>query len=212
MTVGTGQVAAQALTVEPLVHPGSQLERVELGAWTEVGPHCRFENVRLGDYSYAGEYCVFQNASIAKFANIASSVRIGPTRHPMDRPTQHHFTYRPRLYGFADRDDEAFFAWRQEQLVTIGNDTWIGHGAIVMPGVAVGDGAVIGAGAVVTRDVAPYVIAVGSPARAIRRRFDDALAAGLLRIRWWDWPHEVIRERLEDFCGSAEGFVGKYGG
>ena len=87
---------------------------------------------------------------------------------------------------------------------------WIGHGAIVMPGLSVGNGAVIGAGSVVTKDVAPWTIVAGNPARVIRRRFTPEVAEAMERIRWWDWSHEEVRERMADFEGSIEAFIGKY--
>jgi chloramphenicol O-acetyltransferase type B len=78
----------------------------------------------------------------------------------------------------------------------IGNDVWIGAEAIVMPGVTVGDGAVIGTRALVTRDVEPYAIVGGNPARTIRKRFDDARIAILLEMRWWDWSADELREAM----------------
>jgi acetyltransferase-like isoleucine patch superfamily enzyme len=80
--------------------------------------------------------------------------------------------------------------------VVIGNDVWVGYQALILPGVTVGDGAVIGARAVVSRDVPPYALAVGNPARIARSRFAPESIAGLLRIKWWDWPEERIREAL----------------
>ena len=86
--------------------------------------------------------------------------------------------------------------------VIVGNDCWIGHAAILLPGVTVGDGAVIAAGAVVSRDVPPYTIAGGVPARAIRQRFPAAVAECLRRIAWWDWPEEEIRSVVDRLCSS----------
>ena len=77
--------------------------------------------------------------------------------------------------------------------VVIGNDVWIGRGAVIMSGVTIGDGAVIGAAAVVAKDVPPYAIAVGNPARVIRQRFAPEIVEKLLAIRWWDWPDDRIR-------------------
>ena len=85
-------------------------------------------------------------------------------------------------------------AWEEKSKTTIGNDVWIGNGAIVINGVKVGDGAIIGAGAVVTKDVPPYCIVVGSPARVIKKRFDDAVIERLLKVQWWNWPLEKIAE------------------
>ncbi|MGA2545867.1 MAG: DapH/DapD/GlmU-related protein [Rectinemataceae bacterium] len=200
----------KALPVGGLVHDGSSLAEVRLGAYTEVGEGGYYENVELGDYSYTGPYCFLQNTIVGKFANIAAAVRIGPTMHPMDRPTLHHFTYRRVLYGLADRDDEGFFAWRRSMVSRIGHDTWIGHGAIIMPGVTIGDGAVVGSGAVVTKDVAPFAVVAGVPARWIKDRFPRDIAAAMTRIAWWDWSHEEIKARLSDFCGGYEDFVRAY--
>ncbi len=200
------------LTEAPLVHEGSRVENVRLGAYTELGEGGYYENVELGDFSYTQPYCFLQNAIVGKFANIAAAVRIGPTMHPMDRPTLHHFTYRRRLYGFDDVDDEAFFAARASRIARVGHDTWIGHGAIIMPGVTVGDGAVVGSGAVVTKDVPPFAVVVGVPARRIKDRFPEEIAAAMARIAWWDWPYATLKERLADFCGSAEDFARTYDG
>lgn len=85
----------------------------------------------------------------------------------------------------------------RERLV-IGNDVWIGYEAVVMAGVTIGDGAIIGARAVVTKDVPPYTIVGGVPAKPIRKRFDDETIERLLDLKWWDWPIEKIRRHLED--------------
>lgn len=78
----------------------------------------------------------------------------------------------------------------------IGNDVWIGYDATIMPGVTIGDGAIIGTKAVVTKDVAPYEIVGGNPAKVIRKRFDDETIDFLLQLQWWDWPIEKINEHV----------------
>jgi hypothetical protein len=198
------------LSVEPTLREGVELSKTTLGRYTEVGRGSYLENVQMGDYSYCGPSCFFQNVEIRKFSNIAAAVRIGPTRHPTDRATLHHFTYRRRMYGFDSVDDEEFFAWRAEQVARVGHDTWIGHGAIIMPNITVGTGSVVGAGAVVTRDIPPYSIAVGVPAAVIKRRFQERVAQRLEGVGWWNWSHETLRERLEDFTLPVEAFLEKY--
>lgn len=87
-------------------------------------------------------------------------------------------------------------AWDNKGDIVIGNDVWIGYEAVIMAGVRIGDGAVIAARAVVTRDVPPYTIVGGVPAKTIRPRFDDRTAARLLELQWWNWPVEKIRANL----------------
>jgi len=89
---------------------------------------------------------------------------------------------------------------------------WMGHGAIVLPGVQIGNGAVVAAGAVVTRDVEPYIIVAGVPAKAIKRRFDREIAERLQALAWWDWSHEKLEATVEDFRSlTAEAFLAKHG-
>ncbi|SPF37582.1 Phosphonate metabolim protein, transferase hexapeptide repeat family [Candidatus Desulfosporosinus infrequens] len=194
----------------PFIHENCQLNLTELGVYTEVGIYNVFENVKFGDYSYTGQFCILQNAEIGKFSNIAAMARIGPVLHPIDRPALHHFTYRRMKYGFAETDDEAFFQWRTEQIAYVGHDTWIGHGAIIMPGVKIGNGAVVGSGAVVTKNVDPYTVVVGVPAIPIKKRFSADIIRKLEKIQWWDWSHENIKERLDDFYLPIEEFTNKY--
>ena len=87
-------------------------------------------------------------------------------------------------------------AWDNRGDIVIGSDVWIGYEAAVLSGVTIGDGAIIGARAVVTKDVPPYTIVGGVPARHIRRRFDEETIARLMALRWWEWPYERIKENL----------------
>lgn len=87
-------------------------------------------------------------------------------------------------------------AWDNKGDIVIGNDVWIGYEAVIMSGVTIGDGAIIGTRAVVTKDVAPYTIVGGVPAKPIRKRFSDETISSLLELRWWDWPDEKIRKNI----------------
>ena len=200
------------LSETALVDPTASVTDSVLGRYAEVGAGCHVAHSVLGDYSYCVEGTQIAYAEIGKFSNIAAHVRIYASRHPMDRASLHHFAYRSSWYFEGEADDKAFFDWRAEQRIHIGHDTWIGHGAVIMPGVTVGTGAVIGANAVVTHDVPDYAIAVGVPARVIRQRFDQSIAAALLALRWWDWPHDKLHAALPDFRAlDIEGFLKKYG-
>jgi hypothetical protein len=197
-----------SLSKEPTLHEPVQLTKTELGAWTEIREKSRLSDVELGDYSYLMERVQAEHAAIGKFASIASDVRIGPPNHPIDRPSAHHFTYRAAMYELG-RDDESIFEWRNDQKVELGHDTWIGHGATVVPGVSIGTGTVVAAGAVVTDDVGPYQIVGGVPARRIDRRFSSETASKLQATAWWDWDHATLRDRLADFR-DLETFLKKY--
>jgi phosphonate metabolism protein (transferase hexapeptide repeat family) len=148
---------------------------------------------------------------VGKFCSIASHVRINPGNHPMERVTQHHMTYRRREYGFSDHDDAAFFEWRRAHKCFIGHDGWIGHAATIMPGVVIGTGAVIGSGAVVTKDVEPYTIAVGIPARPMRKRFSSSVIDRLLAIAWWNWDRAKLEACFDDLL-DINTFIEKHNG
>ena len=89
-------------------------------------------------------------------------------------------------------------AWDNKGDIIIGNDVWIGYEAVILSGVTIGDGAIIGTRAIVTKDVPPYTIVGGVPAKTIRKRFSDDTIAALLQISWWDWPEEKIKQHISD--------------
>ncbi len=187
------------LSETAVVHPTAEVHDSTLGRYTEVGANCHVNRSTLGDYSYLVDGTQVAYAQIGKFANIAANVRIYASKHPMQRASLHHFTYRSSWYFEGEADDAAFFEWRAEHGIEIGHDTWIGHGAVIMPGVRVGHGAIIGSNAVVTKAVADFAIAVGVPAKPIRQRFPDPIADRLLALGWWDWSHDKLHQALPDF-------------
>lgn len=200
------------LTKEVTIHESSHLSNVTFEDYNEIGIFNFIENSHFGSFSYTGQFCFIQNAQIGKFSNIAACVRIGPTDHPMQRPTLHHFTYRPSMYGFGEENEKYFFLHREKRITYVGHDTWIGHGAIIMPEVKLGHGSVVGSGAIVTKDLPSYAIAVGVPARIVGYRFEEKIVEKLLDIAWWDWDTDLFKDRYLDFRLPIEAFIEKYEG
>jgi phosphonate metabolism protein (transferase hexapeptide repeat family) len=204
---------SKLLGLEPLIHPTASLRDVKLGRYTEVGDYVKLAETTMDDYSYVETWSNIIYSTIGKFCSIAAMTRINPGNHPMHRASQSHFTYRASTYFEGETDDDAFFAWRRAHHVTIGHDVWIGHGAIILPGRAIGTGAVIAGGAVVTKDVEPYTIVGGTPAKVLKRRFPEPIGERMQVLAWWDWDHDRLRAALPDFRTlGAEAFLERYEG
>lgn len=129
--------------------------------------------------------------SIGRYCSIATDVKMALARHPVEWLTSSYVSF-TNLHDFATSMPREGYPEACPE-VTIGNDVWIGSGAIIVGDVTVGDGAVIAAGAVVTKDVPPFAIVGGSPAKIIRYRFPEALRERILRSRWWRWEPDELR-------------------
>ncbi len=201
---------AKQLSETPTVHETARVADSTLGRWTEVGARTTIVESTMDDYSYIVNDGNVIYTTIGKFCSIAAQVRLNPGNHPTWRASQHHFSYRAAAYDLGE-DDAEFFQWRRAHAVSIGNDVWICHGALVMPGVRVGTGAIIASAAVVTKDVDPYTVVAGVPAKPIKRRFPKDLADKLMDLEWWNWSHQQLRDRLGDFQTlTTEAFVEKW--
>lgn len=171
---------------------------------SSFGRNCRIAcpiyigDSNLGDYSYVEPFCRLSSTDVGRFCSIAPFCVIGPPSHPLNRLSSHPAFYlrnAPLGYVFVDESDDESADVRTR----IGNDVWIGAGAFVRRGVTIADGAVVGAGAVVTKDVPPYAIVGGAPARLIRYRFDASTVRGLLRLQWWKRDDGWLRRHASQF-------------
>lgn len=163
----------------------------KVGIKSHILSNCTINHSQIGNYSYCGKNALIQNSIIGNYCSIANEVIIGLGSHPI-----HLFSTSPVFYKKKNplhvklvEDDYKF---NEYKAITIGNDVWIGARAIVMDGVSVGDGAIIAAGAIVTKDVSPYAIVAGIPAKVIKYRFDPKTIKKLFNTKWWDkTPDEI---------------------
>lgn len=134
---------------------------------------------------------------IGKFCSIACGAKFLFTSGNHSLKSLSNYTF-PVFFDEWNLDSKNITsAWDNKGDTVIGNDVWIGYDAIIMPGVKIGDGAIIGTRAVVTKDIPPYTIVGGVPAKPIRKRFDDKTIEKLLSIKWWNWDKEKIKQNIQ---------------
>ena len=158
-------------------------------ATSKIESGCTVISSEFGEHSFCGYDCAFINTSVGRFCSIASRVVVGGARHPIE-----YVSTSPVFLAHKESIKKKFsrhvYCW--EPKTVIGHDVWIGEGVFVKGGVTIGVGAVIGMGSVVTKSVPAYAIYAGNPARLIRYRFSEAVIAGLLESRWWDYSDEKL--------------------
>jgi phosphonate metabolism protein (transferase hexapeptide repeat family) len=207
----TDAVDLRFLPPEPRVHPTAELKGCRIGRHASVGERTVLREVTVGDFSYFERHAEAIYTDIGKFCSIAANTRINALEHPLERATTHKVSYRPNEYFRYLGVDQEFRERRRRKRVTIGNDVWIGHGAVILPGVAIGNGAVVGANAVVTRDVPAFAVVAGVPARMIRLRFAEKIATRLENMAWWDWPLDRLFQAIPDMQKlEIERFIEKW--
>ena len=138
-------------------------------------------------------WCIHPNTKIGKHCSIANYVMIGPGQHPQKFLSTSSFQYLPEVYLLEDSTIENYKPYKQ---CIIGNDVWIGIGAVIQDGVTIGDGAIIAANVIVTKDIPPYAIVGGAPAIIIKYRFSDVIVSKLLELKWWDLDIKYIKKLL----------------
>ncbi|GAA4046837.1 CatB-related O-acetyltransferase [Parerythrobacter jejuensis] len=179
----------------------------EVHATSKVEPGTSFVSSSMGRHSFCGYDCDVAHAEIGSFVSIANGVVLGGGRHPME-----WVGMSPVFYSGRDSVKAKFSEHDRPppEKVKVGHDVWIGRNAIVLPGVSIGHGAVIGAGAVVTRDIPPYGVAAGCPAKLVRHRFDEETIHHLLASMWWDFPDEKLM-RFAAYFKDPQEFINRLG-
>lgn len=153
-------------------------------------------NTKLDSYSYIGNFCTVINTSIGKFCSIADNCIIGGASHPIDWVSTSPVFHHGKNIMHKNFSNHQF---KTVEKTTIGSDVWIGNNCLIKSGITIGNGAVIGMGSVVTKDVGPYEIWGGNPAKIFRKRFNDEIISELLDIKWWDNDDDILKKRAEYF-------------
>ncbi len=182
----------------PRVHSSCHIRDTVLGQFTDVAERVVLAECEVGDYSYIERHVEAIYTTIGKFCAVAAGARLNALNHPMERVSQHKITYRPNEYFVYAKVDKEFREKRQNARVNIGHDVWIGHGAIVLPGISIGHGAVVAAGAVVTKNVEPYAVVAGVPAKRIKWRFEKTIRERIIALAWWDWEQTKLADAIQD--------------
>ncbi|WP_374055066.1 CatB-related O-acetyltransferase [Rossellomorea sp. FM04394] len=193
------------ITEELLLEKGiyvDTIERLPMKSKVVFEPPVRVLNTKIMNSGVIGAYTnirggVIRNVkSIGRFCNIAPGVTIGMGEHPLDYLSTHDFQY-SKKFGFHFWEEAQNFQTTVDKMESkpnpiIGNDVWIGANVTILKGITIGDGAVIAAGAVVNKDVGPYEIVGGIPAKHIKYRFDEETRQRLMAIKWWDYTLESL--------------------
>lgn len=193
----SARVRNTSLGQDSLIRDFSQVEGCTIGRRVDLQRMAMIFNTEIGDFTYTGRNFTCWNAKIGKFCSISWNVGVGGANHDYNRISQHAFLYASQ-FGLIEKGQKEGYN-RFESECIIGNDVWIGCNAVICRGVKIGDGAVIAAGAVVTKDVAPYTIVGGVPAKNIKRRCSEGLAARLQKTQWWNLSIETIKNNFELF-------------
>ena len=162
----------------------------EIGSYVDIEKRNLIRSATIGDMTYTGADVGIMWAEVGKYCCIARRVEIGGNEH------NYRAASMMPSYRLLNKLGGKLSMHQDEEIIRVGNDVWIGVGAVIArkPGLVIGDGAVIGSGAVVTKSVPPYAIVAGVPARIMRYRFEQPVIDKLLRLKWWDWEREKILE------------------
>lgn len=153
-------------------------------------------NSSMNKYSYVANFCCIIHTQIGSFCSVADNCIIGGSSHPID-----WVSTSPVFYNGKNPLKKNFVKHQYIPTIKtiIGNDVWIGSNCLIKAGITIGDGAIVGMGSVVTKNIKPYTVVCGNPAKQIRKRFDDQVISKLLSIKWWEFNDEMLYKNAKYF-------------
>lgn len=191
--IGTSRLA-ENVGLEPRV----EIYNSTLGENIRIQPHCRLTDVHLGRFSYVAQETILNQVRLGSFVSIGPRCYLGAGEHPVDFASTSPAFYSDREQCGLSFADQPHFTERQT--IHLGHDVWLGAHVFVRDGVTIGDGAIVAAGSIVTKDVPPYAIVGGVPAKVIRSRFEPADVQRLTALQWWTWDEARLRRLQPAFA------------
>lgn len=184
------------------LYQGALVYKSNLGKFNVIFNQTNIVNCSIGSHTYVQKNSTIINANIGKYCSIAPNVNVGPGIHVINGVSTHPAFFLkniPLVKTYSTND-----TFESSKLVEIGNDVWIGQNAIILDGIKIGNGAIIAAGAIVSRNVEPYSIVGGVPAKHIKYRFDDLTISLLEKSEWWNYPEEWFENNGNMMRNSTE--------
>lgn len=179
------------------------VKRVRFGKYNYIGKNVFLVDCSIGDFTYISDSSTITNTNIGKFCSIGPNTKFAPGKHPTSKIVSTH----PSIFsnpGFMGKNFTLHSIYEGNIKVNIGNDVWVGADCVIIDGITIADGVIIAANSVVTKDVEPYCIVGGIPAKFIRKRFEDDEIQKLLALKWWDKDEEWIQQNISAFWDIKE--------
>jgi acetyltransferase-like isoleucine patch superfamily enzyme len=209
VTKSSPRVHDSELDINASVHETCFVAKSKIGFWSRLKENVEFRESVLGDYSYISKDSIVNKTTIGRFTSVGPGCYIGLWEHNVTVSTHSFYLYESSggfVKGYKNYDKDYL-------TTTVGSDVWIGAGAIIRKGVTIGSGAIIGAGSVVTKDVEPYEIVAGIPARHMRFRFSEKDRKFFMGLNWWNLSREELQKAVDlGLFSDFEAFKAYFGG
>lgn len=202
--MGAKKYLASLFSIKKLTHRHIALTAIwdtksTFSDYSHILSGAKLSNTQIGKYSRVGVNCKLTNVTMGNFSVVAGDSLLGIGQHPTNYLTYHSIFYKKGNWGWHDDWIKYPEGFQELAPITIGNNVWVGRNVIVMGGVTIGDNSIVATGAVVTKDVPPFTIVGGVPAKVIKTLFTEEIRERLQHIQWWNLPDEEITKAIDLF-------------